>query len=71
MRQLLTESSTSLAQWKALLLKALGENGQVIIDVIPELELLIGKQPEVPELEGSKATPSLRLNSSNLCIKID
>ena len=55
MRQLLTESSTSLAQWKALLLKALGANGQVIIDVIPELELLIGKQPEVSELEGSAA----------------
>jgi len=33
----------------------LGENGQVIIDVIPELELLIAAQPEVPELEGGAA----------------
>ncbi|MBD2771805.1 AAA family ATPase [Iningainema sp. BLCCT55] len=32
---------------------ALGGNGQVIIDVIPELELLIGKQPNVPELVGA------------------
>jgi len=53
MRQLLTESATQIEQWKAKLLKALGENGQVIIDVIPELELLIGKQPPASELEDS------------------
>ncbi|MCP2728982.1 ATP-binding sensor histidine kinase [Limnofasciculus baicalensis] len=53
MRQLLTESTTEVQKWQANLLEALGENGQVIIDVIPELEHLIGKQPEVPELEGS------------------
>jgi len=55
MRQLLTESTTEVQKWKALILDALGENGQVIIDVIPELELLIGEQPEVPVLEGSAA----------------
>ncbi len=55
MRQLLSESANSVQKWKALILEALGENGQVIIDVIPELELLIAAQPEVPELEGSAA----------------
>ncbi|HEY9610043.1 serine/threonine-protein kinase PknK, partial [Allocoleopsis sp.] len=54
-RQLLTESTTTLVQWKAKILEALGENGQVMIDVIPELELLIGQQPPVPELDGSAA----------------
>ncbi len=49
-RQLLTESSTSLNQWREKLLAALGPNGQVIIDVIPEVELIIGKQPAVPSL---------------------
>ncbi len=53
MRQLLTESTGEVQKWQADILEALGENGQVIIDVIPELEHLIGKQPEVPELEGS------------------
>jgi diguanylate cyclase (GGDEF)-like protein/PAS domain S-box-containing protein len=48
--QILTESDSQLQQWKNKLLTALGENGQVIIDVIPELELIIGKQPPVPEL---------------------
>jgi predicted ATPase/signal transduction histidine kinase len=55
MGQLLTESDLKLQQWKAKILQALGENGQVIIDVIPELELLLGKQPSVVELSGSAA----------------
>ena len=55
MQQLLTESAKSVQKWKSKILTALGENGQIIIDVIPELELLIGKQPEVAELEGSAA----------------
>jgi len=32
-----------------------GDNGQVLIDVIPELENIIGKQPATPELSGSAA----------------
>jgi predicted ATPase/signal transduction histidine kinase len=55
MQQLLTENSTELQKWKFKILEALGDNGRVIIDVIPELEHLIGQQPEVPELEGSAA----------------
>ncbi|WP_448603902.1 SpoIIE family protein phosphatase [Thermoleptolyngbya sp.] len=50
MRQLLTESQTQIDRWKALLSKALGRNGQVVIEVIPEVELIIGPQPEVPLL---------------------
>jgi predicted ATPase/serine phosphatase RsbU (regulator of sigma subunit)/tRNA A-37 threonylcarbamoyl transferase component Bud32 len=49
-RQLLTESSSQLNQWKEKILAAFGSNGQVIIDVIPEVELIVGKQPAVPEL---------------------
>ncbi|MBW4678674.1 MAG: AAA family ATPase [Microcoleus vaginatus WJT46-NPBG5] len=50
MEQILTESPEKLAVWKASLLAALGENGQLIIDVIPEVELIIGKQQDVPQL---------------------
>jgi predicted ATPase/signal transduction histidine kinase len=55
MGQLLSESDGQLAQWRAQILTALGENGQVLIEVIPELELIIGKQPITPELSGSTA----------------
>ncbi|BCL39602.1 ATP-binding sensor histidine kinase [Nostoc sp. MS1] len=53
LRQLLTESQTQLYTWKQELLVALGTNGQVIIDVIPEVELIIGKQPSVPQLNST------------------
>ena len=47
-RQIFSESDKAIADWKAKLLKGLGPNGQVMIEVIPELELIIGEQPEVP-----------------------
>ncbi|MEH1873211.1 AAA family ATPase [Nostoc sp.] len=55
MGQLLSESDTQLKQWQSKILAAVGENGQVLIEVIPELEQLIGKQPEFAELSGSAA----------------
>ncbi|MGD1806326.1 trifunctional serine/threonine-protein kinase/ATP-binding protein/sensor histidine kinase [Dapis sp. BLCC M126] len=55
MGQILGESDAQLQEWKGKILEALGENGQVLIDVIPELERIVGGQPPVPELEGSAA----------------
>lgn len=49
-QQLLTENEERLSVWKEKLLTALGPNGQVIIDVIPEIEWIIGKQPKIPQL---------------------
>ena len=54
-RQLLTESTAKLDDWRTKLLTALGANGQVIIDVIPEVELIVGKQPRVAELRPNEA----------------
>ena len=48
--QLLTENAAQIASWKHQLLDALIPNAQVIIDVIPEVEFIIGSQPEVPQL---------------------
>ncbi|MDZ7954366.1 AAA family ATPase [Nostoc sp. DedQUE09] len=53
--QLLSETDAQFEQWKRKILSALGENGQVMIEVIPELESMIGKQPAAPELSGSAA----------------
>ena len=50
-RQLLSESEARLVQWREKLLAAFGVNGQVIIDVIPEIEKIVGSQPPVQSLE--------------------
>ena len=55
MRQLLTESAVKLQDWRDKILTAVESNGQVIIDVIPEVELVIGKQPEVPQLGSTES----------------
>ncbi|AKG24197.1 ATP-binding sensor histidine kinase [Calothrix sp. 336/3] len=55
MGQLLSENDAQLSSWKDKILQAVGENGQVIIDVIPELERIIGVQPPAPELSGTAA----------------
>ncbi|KAF3884390.1 MULTISPECIES: trifunctional serine/threonine-protein kinase/ATP-binding protein/sensor histidine kinase [Nostocales] len=53
--QLLTESEVQIQAWKEKLLTALGENGQIIIDVIPEVELIIGTQPPVAQLDAAES----------------
>ena len=49
-RQLLSKSDAELGHWRDALLEALGPNGQLMVNLIPELELIIGEQPPVPEL---------------------
>jgi predicted ATPase/signal transduction histidine kinase len=55
MGQILSESEEQLQTWKTNILAAVGDNGQVLIDVIPELENIIGKQPPSLELSGTAA----------------
>ncbi|MEM9275572.1 MAG: AAA family ATPase, partial [Cyanobacteria bacterium P01_F01_bin.143] len=50
-RQLLSEPEITLQTWKKKILEALDNNGQIIIDVIPELEKIIGKQPVIEQLD--------------------
>ncbi|WP_158502033.1 AAA family ATPase [Vitiosangium sp. GDMCC 1.1324] len=53
-QQLLTEDEEQISGWKRRILGAVGLNGQLIIDVVPQMELIIGKQPppqELPPLE--------------------
>ncbi|NER79865.1 MAG: AAA family ATPase [Leptolyngbya sp. SIO1D8] len=59
--QILTESETALQNWKNKVLGALEPNAQIIIDVIPELEQIIGHQPPVEAL-GTTETQN-RFNS--------
>ncbi|MCP4221512.1 MAG: AAA family ATPase, partial [bacterium] len=52
---LLTENREVLAQWKEGILAAVAPLGKVLTDIIPKLEHVIGKQPEVPYSEGLEA----------------
>ncbi len=49
-RQILAESDERIASWKEKLLEAVGPNGRVITDILPDIELIIGKQPLLAEL---------------------
>jgi predicted ATPase/two-component sensor histidine kinase len=49
-RTFLTESDERVERWKSKILEAVGNNGRVITDVIPELQVLIGPQQEVRPL---------------------
>ncbi|MEZ4266063.1 MAG: AAA family ATPase [Myxococcota bacterium] len=60
-RQILTESEVRLSRWKAQLLEALGPNAQVLCEVIPELELVLGPQAPAVELSSAEARNRLQL----------
>jgi PAS domain S-box-containing protein len=49
-RQILVKSEAEVEQWRSAMVAAVGPNGQLIVDLIPEVELILGKQPPVPEL---------------------
>lgn len=60
-RSLLSKSDTELASWRHALLEALGSNGRLMIDLVPELKLIIGDQPPVPELPPQQAQSRFQL----------
>jgi predicted ATPase/serine phosphatase RsbU (regulator of sigma subunit) len=54
-RQLLAERRERLSLWRDRILGALGGNGQILIDLIPDAAAIIGNQPPVVELEPAAA----------------
>ena len=64
-QQLLTESDDRLAAWRSHLSEALDVNGSVIAEVIPEIELILGKQPVSPGLAPTEAQNRFRLVFQN------
>jgi PAS domain S-box-containing protein len=49
-RPLLSKSEEELSRWRDALHEALDPNGLLIVDLVPELKLIIGEQAPVPEL---------------------
>jgi predicted ATPase/serine phosphatase RsbU (regulator of sigma subunit) len=54
-RYLLTESAFQLNQWREKILAAVGNNGQVLIEIISALKLIIGPQPPIPQVGPTEA----------------
>jgi predicted ATPase/signal transduction histidine kinase len=52
---LLTESDAALGEWRERLASALGAQAQVMVELIPPLGLVMGKQPPVIELPPAAA----------------
>jgi predicted ATPase len=49
-RSLLSGSEAERGRWRDAFGGALGPNAQLMVNLVPDLELIIGKQPPVPEL---------------------
>jgi PAS domain S-box-containing protein len=60
-RTLLGKSEAELRNWRDALREALGPNGQLMVDLVPELNLVIGEQPPVPELSPQDAQGRFQL----------
>jgi predicted ATPase/signal transduction histidine kinase len=60
-RPLLGQSEAELCRWRDALREALGQNGQLIVNLVPALELVIGKQPSVPDLPPQEAGNRFRM----------
>ena len=60
-QQLLAESEARIADWRQRIQAAVGINGQLIVDVLPQVELIIGKQAPVQALPPAEAQNRFRL----------
>lgn len=49
-RQLLTEPEAALVGWRERIEEAVTPNGQLLVTIVPELERILGQQPEVPDV---------------------
>jgi PAS domain S-box-containing protein len=54
-RQILSKNELEIGRWRDAIRDAVGLNGQLVVNVIPELELIIGKQAAAPELSPQEA----------------
>jgi PAS domain S-box-containing protein len=60
-RQLLAESEVRIAGWRQQIQAAIGGNGQLIVDLLPQIELIVGPQPPVPVLPPNEAQNRFRM----------
>ncbi|ACS55852.1 multi-sensor signal transduction multi-kinase [Rhizobium leguminosarum bv. trifolii WSM1325] len=60
-RQILGSGDADLAHWRRALIDALGPNGQLMVNLVPELSLVIGEQLPAPDLPPQDAKARFHL----------
>jgi PAS domain S-box-containing protein len=60
-RQILGMSEAEVGAWRTALEEAVSPNGQLIVDLIPEVEIIIGEQPPIQELPPQEAKNRFRM----------
>ena len=65
-RRLLSKPETELSRWRDELRQALGPNGALVVELIPELKFIIGEQPAVPEVSPPRAKARFQLTLRRL-----
>ena len=60
-RPLLSKTEAELSTWRATLSEALGPNGMLVVDLVPDLRLVIGEPPAIPDLSSQDAKARSRL----------
>jgi PAS domain S-box-containing protein len=60
-RPLLSKSDAELSSWRDAILEALGANGRLMVDLVPELKLIVGEPPPAPELPPQQAQARFQL----------
>ncbi|WP_437902277.1 AAA family ATPase [Sorangium sp. So ce327] len=58
-QEILSASEEQVERWRQRLREAVGPDGRLLADMLPELELLLGPQPPVPELPPAEAQSRL------------
>ncbi len=67
---LLQEDSEQLAAGKERILQAVGDNGRLIVDILPRLSLIIGEQQPVPELGPGETQNRFKLVFENFVLAL-
>jgi predicted ATPase/signal transduction histidine kinase len=60
-RQIMAESAEQMQQWQQRLRHALGNNGGILTQMIPDLELITGQQPPIPLVSASESQNRLNV----------
>ncbi len=60
-RPILAKSDTELAGWRGALQEALNPNARLVVDLVPELKLITGEPPPVPEVSPQDAQRRFQL----------